>query len=103
VLLDVDSDRIGAGGGEPLDPTGGLDDHEVNVDREIGCGADSLYDRDPDADIRHEDAVHDVDVDKVSAGRFDRGDLLAEPAKISRQDRRSNRDAISTQLTHPSS
>ena len=102
MLLDVDSDRIGAGGGESLDPAGGLDDHEVDVDREIGCGADGLDDREPDADVGHEDAVHDVDVDEVSAGRFDRGDLLAEPAKVSRQDRRSDRDAIPIQVTHPS-
>jgi hypothetical protein len=102
VLLDVDSDRIGAGGGELLDPAGWLDDHEMDIDWEIGCGADGLDDREADADVGHEDAVHDVDVDEVSARRFDRGDLLAEPAKISRQDRRADHDAISTQLTHPS-
>ena len=102
MLLDMDGDRIGTGGGEPLDPAGRLDDHEVDVDREFGCGADGLDDREADADIGHEDAVHDVDVDEVRAGRFDSLDLLAEPAEVSRQDRRPDRDAISTQLTHPS-
>src|SRR5215216_2685010 len=101
--LDVDGDRIGAGGGEPIDPAGGLDDHEVDVDGKISCGADGLDDREPDADIGYEDAVHDVDVDEVGAGRRDGGDLLAEPAKVSRQDRRPDCDAISTHLTHPSS
>src|SRR5215207_8374112 len=86
VHLDVDGDRIGTGGGEPIDPAGWLDDHEVDVDREIGCGAHGLDDREPDADIGYEDAVHDVNVDEVRTGRFDRGDLLAEPAKVSRQD-----------------
>ena len=67
----MDGDRVGAGGGESLDPAGWLDDHEVDVDRELGCGADSLDDRETDADVGHEDAVHDVDVDEVGAGRFD--------------------------------
>ena len=98
----MDGDRVGAGSGEPLDPAGGLDDHEVDVDRQIGSRTNGLDDREADADVGHEDAVHDVDVDEVSAGRFDRGDLLAETAKISRQDRRSDRYAISTQLMHPS-
>ena len=84
--LDVDGNGVGAGGGEPLDPAVGLDDHEVDVDRKIGCRADGLDDREPDTDVGHEDAVHDVDVDEVRARGCDRRDLLAKPAEISRQD-----------------
>jgi hypothetical protein len=100
--LDMDSNCVGAGGGESLDPAGRFDDHEVDVDRELGCGADGLDDRETNADVRHEDTVHDVDVDEVGAGRFDVMDLLAEPAEISRQDRRPDCDALSTHLMHPS-
>ena len=81
--LDMDGDGVGAGGGEPLDPAGGLDDDEVDVDRELGCGADCLDNWEADTDVGHEEAVHDVD-GKVRAGGCDSWDLLAEPAEISR-------------------
>ena len=35
----------------------------------------------------HEVAVHDVDVDRLRAGREHRGDLLAEPREVGREDR----------------
>ena len=59
-----------------------------------GTVATRLIDRDdrrPDGDVRHEVAVHDVDVNQVGAAALHGGDRLAERGEVGREDRR--RDA----------
>jgi hypothetical protein len=57
-------------------------DHQVYVEGQAGCPAASLDDHGPHSDVRHEGAVHNVDVDPVRAGRFAQGNLLAEASKV---------------------
>src|SRR6266446_1239841 len=49
--------------------------------------ADGVQDREAHADVRHEAAVHHVDVDLVGAGRLHARDLLGEDAEVGGQDR----------------
>ncbi|MNC91785.1 hypothetical protein D3C83_81000 [compost metagenome] len=58
----------------------------MDVNRQLGRGAYGFDDGEADAEVGNEDAVHDVDMDEIGAGRFRRGDLFAEAAKVGRQD-----------------
>ena len=80
--LGVDGQAIGAGGGEIGEI--GIDrrDHQMHVE---GLGRDMpdrLHHLRTEGNIRHEMAVHDIDVDDVAASRHDVADRFAEPREI---------------------
>ena len=49
----------------------GRDDHQVHVERQVGHAAHGLDDRHAVGDVRHEVAVHHVEVQGAGAGGFD--------------------------------
>lgn len=62
--LDVDADEIGAGFGEGLGVVAGVAEHEVGVEKEVGeKGAEGGYRLRAEAEVGHEMAVHDIDVE----------------------------------------
>ena len=88
--FDMHGDDVGAGLGEGLEIGVARRDHQMHVERLLGVGPDRLHDVRPDRDVRHEVAVHDVDMDPVGAGGIDGADLLAELREIRGEDRRGD-------------
>ena len=92
--LDVHADRVGAGARRSRR-------RSARARRSSGARRAAAWSRrftasttsGPDRDVRHEVAVHHVDVDPVGAGALDRRDLVGEAAEVGRQDRRRDHDA----------
>ena len=76
--LDVGGDDVAPGLGEGRDI--GIDrrDHQVNVEGQRGVWPQCAHNIGPDREIRHEMAVHHVNMNEVGAGRADRAHLIAE-------------------------
>jgi hypothetical protein len=88
--LDVDPDQVRARRRVRGDPALGVLDHQVDVERQRRRAPHRLDHDRPDRQVRHEVAVHHVDVDVVR--RADGGDLLGEPPEVGGQDRRRDAD-----------
>ena len=78
---------IGAGFGEGFEIRIARRDHQVHVERLFGVRPDRFDDVRADGNVRHEMAVHDVDMDPVGAGGIDRAHLLAQFREIGGEDR----------------
>ena len=83
----MDRDVVGAGAGEVGDIPLGAGDHQMDIDRQRGRLADDLDDRRPQRQVRHEVAVHDVDVDPVHSGVLHGPHLVREMTEVSGKDR----------------
>ena len=86
--LHMHGDDVGAGLGEGLEIGIAGRDHQMHVEQLLGVRPQRLHHVGTDADVGHEMAVHDVDMDPVGAGRIDGAHLLAELGEIGGQDRR---------------
>ena len=86
----VDEEMIGTGLGKGGEMAFRLDDHQMHVERLLRAAAHRLHDQRPDRDIRHEAAVHDVDMNPVGAGRLDGANFIGKMSEVRRQDRRRN-------------
>jgi hypothetical protein len=86
--FDVHRNMSGARSDECVDVALWFDDHEMTVERQIDGAAQRVDYRYPDADIRHEHAIHHIDVQPVGAGCGDFAHLLAETRKIGGKDGR---------------
>ena len=84
--LDVDADRGGAGVDEGVEVALGVLDHQVRR-RSAGAVArrQASTTTGPEADVRHEAAVHHVDVDEPGAAALDGRDLVGEVAEVGRR------------------
>ena len=80
--FDVHRDHGGAGGRERLDVPIGIRDHQVNIERHGGHAPDRRNDRRPDGNVRHEVAVHDIDVNEIGAPAFGSRDGAPERGEI---------------------
>src|SRR5262249_26297711 len=78
----VDREAAGPGGHETVEEPFGLDHHEMDVERQRRQPPHRLDDLRAESEIRHEAAVHDVDVDPVGAAGLAQGDLFAEPREV---------------------
>src|SRR5262245_8200677 len=85
--LDVDGDLVGAGGREIGQVALGLHDHQVDIEGQAGSLTDRLYHHGADREVRHEPAVHDVDVEQVGPGGLDLGDIVGEGSEVCGEDR----------------
>ena len=88
--LDVDRHQIGPRLAERLDEAVRVGDHQVHVQSQIGDPPDRLDDRDPDAQVGYEVAVHHVQVEHPGARLLQPTDLPLQIAEIARQQRRSD-------------
>lgn len=80
--LDVDRDAIGAGLAKLVHVALRLDDHQMNVERELRRGAHGAHDKRANGDVGDEPAIHHIDVDPIGAGSVDRSHLLGELSKV---------------------
>ena len=85
--LDVHGARVGAGLGEVVEQVTRVVDHQVAVEVQVGARPQALHHRRADREVRHEVAVHHVDVQQVGL-RADPVDLGGELGEVGRQDRR---------------
>ena len=73
----------------PVIPTG-LDQHQVDVKRELGRSADGRDDHWPEAQVGDKPPIHHVDVDAVDvASGVELRDLFGESTEVGREDRGS--------------
>ena len=86
--------RIGAGPGKNIEIAFRLDNHQVYIERLLRVASDRFDNHRSERDIRHEAAVHDVNMDPVGASRIDGTDLLGKMPEIRRQDRRCNNNRL---------
>src|SRR5262245_35387539 len=93
--LDVDGNAVCARVGEFRQVTAGLGHHEVNVKRQGGGPAHSTHARRAEAEVRGEDAVHDVDVDGIRAAVFGSGNLFSKMADVGGENRWRDADGAS--------
>ena len=80
--LGLNKQMIGAGFRKIVEITLRLDDHQVHIERLGRRAAHCIHDRGAEGDVRHEPAVHDVDMNPIGAGLIDRTNFLAEPPQI---------------------
>ncbi len=85
--LDLNKKVIGTGFGEIIEMAFGLDDHQVHIERLGRRAAHRIHDGGAEGDVRHEPAIHHVDMDPIGAGRIDRLDFFAESPQIGGQNR----------------
>ena len=57
-------------------------DHEVYVERELRVAANRLQHDESHRDVRHEVAIHHVDVDEINASRLGLPHLIGEIAEV---------------------
>ena len=65
----------------------GIGDHQVHVQDGAGGLAQRFDHRRSDGHVRHEMAIHHVQMKHAAAGRFERGNLLAQTREIGRENR----------------
>ena len=83
----MDGDAVGAGLGEGLEIGIHRRDHQVGVESIRRVRPHAPDEIRAEGDVRHEMAVHHVEMDPVGAGRVDGADLLAQPGEVGGQDR----------------
>ena len=91
--LHVHRQHVGAGFDEGRYVPDGICNHEVHVERNPGGAFHVSDDWRANGDVRHEMAVHDVDVNEIGTAPLGGGHGLAERGKISSQNRGGDADA----------
>ena len=86
-------DMVGPGISERRDERINRLDHQVHVERQSAVGTQALQDRWPEADVRDEVAVHDIEVQPIGSGALDRRNFLAETREIRSQQARRYSDS----------
>ena len=83
--LDVHRAGVGAGLREVVEEITRVVDHQVAVEVQVGTRSKARNDGRADREVRHEVAVHDIDVQQVSLGR-DARDVVGECGEVGRED-----------------
>ena len=78
---------IGAGLGKGGEIAVRLDDHQVHIERLPRVASYRFDNHRPERDIRHEAAVHHVDMNPVGAGRIDGAHFFPQFREICGKDR----------------
>ena len=85
--LDLDEEVVGSRTGEIDEMTLGIYDHEMDVERLRRATAHRINDHWTERDAWHKHAVHDVDMEPISACLIHGAHLLAQPTEVGREDR----------------
>src|SRR5206468_13052297 len=86
--LDVNDDVICAGLGKWFDEYFRARTHEVDIKRHARERANDLHDLRAEGDVRHEMAIHDVEMEPVGFGAVGAHGLSRESSKIRGEQRR---------------
>ncbi len=92
--LGVDRDDVSACFGKRLNIFLRFNDHEMDVDDAFGRRPNRLHDDRANSDVRHESAVHDIDVNPIGAGLANSLDFSLKAAKIGRKDGRCDSERL---------
>src|SRR6185295_11970828 len=84
--LDVDRDRVAAGVEVLLDVAGRVGDHQVRVERQSGPAPEGLDGLRPEREIRHEVAVHHIEMDAIGALPLGAGHGVGEVPEVGVED-----------------
>ena len=60
----------------------GENDHQMHIQRLLDDGADGLKDGEPEGNIGHEDAIHDVNVEPVGLALVDEAHVLLQAKEV---------------------
>jgi hypothetical protein len=80
--FNVNRQYVGAGFRETVEIVFRIHDHQMHVDRHLREFAARFDDLRAERQIRHEDAVHDIDVQPVGAACFEHRDVVLQSRKI---------------------
>ncbi len=83
--LDMEYERVPARPLERLEETERLLDHQVDIERKSGTLSNGVHERRPERDVRHEVAIHDIEVEGVRSSRFGDLDRISERGKVRAQ------------------
>ena len=86
----MDGNDVRAGLRESIEERVDGRDHQMDVERLVQCAAECLHHGRADREVRHEMAIHHVDVDPVRARFVDRAHFLAELREVGGQDGRGD-------------
>lgn len=86
--LVVDVHRVDLQGSQLADELHRIYDHQMHIQRLLDDGADGLKDGEPEGNIGHEDAIHDVNVEPVGLALVDEAHVLLQAKEIRREERR---------------
>ena len=91
---------VGAGIGECRDE--GIDrrNHQMHIERQLGVRAQAAQDGRAEADVRHEMAVHHVEMQPVGARRLDRRHFVSQSSEIGRKDAWRDGDSGGSRCRH---
>ena len=93
--LRLNEQMIGAGFGKIAEIALWFDDHQVHIERLGRRTAHRVHDRRAEGDVRHEPAIHDVDMNPIGAGLDRRRGLLRRAAADRRQEWRARQRSAS--------
>ena len=79
----------------------GVRHHQVNVERQAGAASERSHHRDAEAEVGHEVAVHDVDVEQIGTAGFGRADRAAQIEQIGGQERRRDLQRPTSAMRSP--
>jgi hypothetical protein len=82
----MDRQEVAARCGKRADVAFRLLDHQVDIEGKLRAFPQVSDHGRPDGDVRHETAVHHVDVDPVCSGPLHGGDFFSKPAEVRGQD-----------------
>lgn len=83
--FDVDRDHVGAGLGEGINEPVGVQEHQVDVEKEAGFPVEGGDDFGAEGEVGDEVAVHDVDMEPAQAELFNEAGGVEQVSVISRQ------------------
>ena len=86
--FEVDRDDVRAGLGEAFDVFFRIDDHQVRVEHLFRSFADRRHQRKSERNVRHEYAVHYVDVHPFRFAAVEHRDVVGQMSEVRREHRR---------------
>ncbi len=94
VTLPMHQERIRPSGHELIQEHVRVRDHEVNLQRQSSNRAQRFYYHGAERNVRHEMAVHYIDMDAVRSTVFGLGNLFTQASEIGCENGRSNFDSV---------
>ena len=91
-------DNVGSAGHEFCDVAERVDNHQVDIEQQIRHSPECFHNGHAKREVRHEIAIHHVNMQGPCAPHFQPGNLAGEICEIARKQRRQNRVGLLTKL-----